>query len=584
MWDALMGVLDTLAVTIPDAVGNAESFGTMLSQIISATDVGTIPTGIDEVALGSADLIRTEEPRHVIIVGAVADEFPAKTPSDGILSETDRVMLEGCGIELSDSGRNASGMEMFLFYKAVSAASESVTLMIPCTSGTSKCEPSIGITRIRELFPNISVSEYTPDDPLQSVWARADLERFVRDRSAVGECARWLLPEYADVPLWGEDKTYDPSSEMIPQDVIRRVYGDSINLSQTKIDSFAKCPFMYSVNYTLGLEEDAVGRIDTGDTGTFVHKVLEEFFKATEEMEFPISEEIEKELCDRLFDNYVAHLGEKGIINGRQRFLFKRLRRSIGVFIRSLNEEFTQGLFRPWRFEQAVGMNDPDSIPAPVFYLSDGTEIRMRGFIDRIDVYKEDGITYVRVVDYKTGSKEFKLRDIYEGLNLQLLLYLFTIWKSPPGEFRRALAGEGGEIVPAGALYFSARPGEGKSDTMLYGDDGMDIATAAVSRNGLVLSDKNIIAAMDREFSGRYAPVGLNKDGELKASDSLASIEQFGKLYLDISGIITEIGEKLAGGFAGAVPVEHGGKSPCEYCSYYPICRKSDRKNETEEE
>ena len=572
MWDALMSVLDTLATTIPDATGDGESFATMLSQIIAATDVGTIPTGIDEVMLGSANMMRTENPRHVIILGAVDGEFPANAPADGMLSESDRVMLEGCGIELSDSGRNAAGMELFWFYKAVCAATDSVTVIVPRTSGGSTCTPSLGVMRLKELFPMICTEQYDRDDPEKSVWMKEDLDRFVRRHGAYGEMARDILGEDG-ILLYGEDTSFDSSAEQIPRDLMRKLYGDSIGLSQSKLDKFSQCPFSYCATYTVGIEDDAVAYIDPSDTGTFVHAVLENFFRETADMEFPIPRDTEREICDRIFGEYVKMLEERGAVGGRQKFLFARLRRSIGVFIRSLNEEFTQGLFRPWRFEHPVGMKDPESIPAPVFYLADGTEIRMRGIIDRVDVYRDGDTTYVRIVDYKTGSKEFRLSDIYKGLNLQLLLYLFTVWKSPPCSFRDALAGDG-EIIPAGALYFSARPGEASSDSMLYGDDGLDFAVSGVSRTGLVLSDRRVIEAMDREFSGRYAPVKLDRDGEIKKTSGVADLEYFSKLYVDISDIITEIGEGIAGGFAGALPKEHGGVLPCDYCSYFPVCRK----------
>lgn len=572
MWDALMSVLNTLATTIPDGTGDAESFAVMLSQVIAATDVGTIPTGIDEVSLGSADMMRTENPRHVIIIGAVDGEFPANSPADGILSETDRVMLEGCGIELSDSGRNAAGMELFWFYKAVSAARDSVSVIIPRQSGGSACTPSMGVTRIKELFPKVQTEDYDRDEPSMSVWVERDLDRFVRLRSAYGDCARRLLPGGNNVVLYGDDAAYDPSVATIPAEIMKKINGDSLRLSQSKIDKFSQCPFSYAATYTVGIEDDATAQLDPSDTGTFVHKILEEFFKETADMDFPIPEETEREICDRLFADCVKAFEERGAVSGRQRFLFARLRRSIGVFVRSLGEEFSQSLFRPWRFEQPVGTKDPESIPAPTFYLADGTEIRMRGVIDRVDVYREDGTTYVRIVDYKTGKKEFKLSDIYKGLNIQLLLYLFTVWKSPPCEFRRALAGDG-EIIPAGALYFSARPGEATAETMLYGADGLITAANAASRTGLVLSDKHIIEAMDREFTGRYAPVKLDKNGDFKKNSGIADLERFGKLYLDIADIIKETGEKICGGFAGAVPTEHGGVMPCDYCSYRPICR-----------
>lgn len=574
LWDALMTVLDTLASTIPDASGDAESFAVMLGQIIAATDSGTIPTGIDEVALGSADMMRTDNPKHVIVLGAVDGEFPASVPDDGILSESDRVMLEGCGIELSDTGRFGGAMELFWFYKALSAATDSVTVMIPRYSGRAACTPSAGAVRIRELFPGLQPREYDGDDLLQSVWVNDDLGRFLRLRGAKGELARSLVPDGDSIPPYGEDRRYDSSVEQIPPEIIRQVNGDVLHLTQSKLDKFAGCPFQFAATYTLGLEEDASAELGFSDTGTFVHKILEEFFRAAEEMEFPIPEETELRISDRLVDEYEAELLRHGTAGGRQRFLLNKLRRSIKVFIRSLNREFAQGLFRPWAFEQDVGGSDPGSIPAPVFRLSDGREIRMKGVIDRIDVYRDGGTTYVRVVDYKTGKKEFKLSDIYEGLNLQLLLYLFTVWKSPPGEFRHAIAGDG-EIVPAGALYFSARPGETDSDTMLYGGDGFETAVDKVSRTGLVLSDPKILRAMDGELSGRYGVVRLDDKGRLKGEKNLADIERFGELYLEISDIVTRMGNEIDRGFAGAVPKEHGGYMPCDMCGYFPICRRS---------
>lgn len=580
LWDALMSVLDTLATAIPDAEGDAESFSVMLSQIIAATDVGTIPTGIDEVSVGSADMMRTENPKHVIILGAVSGEFPASAPQDGILSENDRIMLEGCGIELSDSGMKNSGKELFWFYKALSAPSESVTVIVPRHSGKGINVPSIGVTRIKELFENIPVHEYSEADATESVWVREDLNRFIRDEGVYGIAARSLVPS-SEVPLlYGEDRRYDSSTEKITPEIMHRINGNVLGITQTKLEKYARCPFLYSATYTLGLEEDSEARLDTSDTGSFVHKLLEKFFRETADMEFPVPESVERNICDRLFEEYTDRLRERGAVGERQRFLLRRLRTSIGVFVHSLNEEFGQGLFRPWRFEQSVGGTENDSIPAPVFKLDDGTELRMKGSIDRIDVFREDGRTYVRVVDYKTGSKEFSLSDIYNGVNLQLLLYLFTVWKLPPCEFRRAIAGDG-EIIPAGALYFSARPGETFSDRMLYGDEGLAVAQAAVSRTGLVLSDRRIIEAMDRNLSGRYAPVEADKNGEPKESKSLVGLEGFERLYGDISDIVEEIGGRMAGGFAAAEPKVYKGNIPCKYCAYGSVCRRG---NGTEED
>ena len=79
--------------------------------------------------------------------------------------------------------------------------------------------------------------------------------------------------------------------------------------------------------------------------------------------------------------------------------------------------------------------------------LSDGTHISVGGKIDRVDIYVKDGVKYIRVVDYKTGSKEFVLSDVLSGLNMQMLIYLDIICD-------KELSGS--DYSPAGVIYSPA--------------------------------------------------------------------------------------------------------------------------------
>ena len=45
-------------------------------------------------------------------------------------------------------------------------------------------------------------------------------------------------------------------------------------------------------------------------------------------------------------------------------------------------------------------------------------------------MYEENGTKYIRVVDYKSGTKNFVYSDVLYGLNLQMFIYLFTICNS----------------------------------------------------------------------------------------------------------------------------------------------------------
>ena len=81
----------------------------------------------------------------------------------------------------------------------------------------------------------------------------------------------------------------------------------------------------------------------------------------------------------------------------------------------------------------------------------DGVTVSLSGFVDRVDGWSDKGRLYLRVVDYKTGRKSFDLTDVWNGLGLQMLIYLFTLKEKGKEKFGADT------IVPAGVLYFPAR-------------------------------------------------------------------------------------------------------------------------------
>ena len=93
-----------------------------------------------------------------------------------------------------------------------------------------------------------------------------------------------------------------------------------------------------------------------------------------------------------------------------------------------LAEEFAQSGFEPIACELKIG-GEGEKLEFPY----DGGKISVSGSIDRVDKFGG----YIRVVDYKTGSKKFKLPDILFGLNLQMLLYLYAGERGCPMKTRR---------------------------------------------------------------------------------------------------------------------------------------------------
>ena len=305
-----------------------------------------------------------------------------------------------------------------------------------------------------------------------------------------------------------------------------------------------------------------------------MHAVLEQFFSAVSGRDLPIPEEEVEELCDGIVNEYVRRTcGDSP--DGRMTYLFRRLRRQVLIFIGAVMEELEQSRFEPYRMELPVGLPDDKgtATPPPVqFELADGSRVLLYGIIDRMDIYRRGGEMFLRVIDYKTGIRTFSYDDIRLGLGVQLLLYLFSAWRSGESDFGRELSG-GGELRPAGALYLSLKPGDALSDSPLDVEEAREFMIARIDRSGVVTDDRDVLDAMDRGITGKYTPVSLKADGSYRRCASLATLERFGELEKELREVICRIAEEMRSGFSEPRPLVRHGVDPCEYCAMKPICR-----------
>ena len=184
----------------------------------------------------------------------------------------------------------------------------------------------------------------------------------------------------------------------------------------------------------------------------------------------------------------------------------------------------------------------------------------------------------MRVIDYKSGPKDFSLEDIERGLDTQLLVYLFSLWKSQNPAFRRLLCEEGGELMPAGVLYTAARAADKVYDAPPERGEVIENAHRSVKRSGLLLDEEEVLRAMDKTREGRFIPVRFRADGGVhKASErSLASLEKMGELLGEMEEAVLGIVSEMRSGRANATPADKkdAGFTPCEYCAYRVVCRK----------
>ncbi|MBO7762280.1 MAG: PD-(D/E)XK nuclease family protein [Clostridia bacterium] len=572
--------LDRLVELIPDSVLSAADFSDLLSLVFSTKTLRAIPARADAVTVGSADLLRPNEPRHVYLIGVGADVFPRGGEENGIFTQTELSRLCDLGIVLDGDELVRASREYYCFLRALLAATESVTLSYYLVGFSfTPVGRSDAIDRILAMDPDRFPIRREDEMPL--------FDRLFSTDAAIAALGSHLTAAEREALLTVLNKDAeaapllasairpltDPQAR-VDREVMDTLYRDRIALTQSHIDRYVSCPFSYFCKYVLKLSDDSHITLHSGEIGTFIHAVLEYFFRDTpKEVLAKMSDAEIADAVSRLTDRYLSDIfPEESELTPRIRHRFARLGAAAVRIVRELREEAAVSEFVPLFFEYSPSDEDPEAAAPRRILLEDGRHVTLYGSIDRVDVYHHGGNAYLRVIDYKTGAKEFAREDIRQGKNLQMLIYLFSLWKTDREGFARALGvAEGGGILPAGALYLNLSLALSRVAHPTAPPDGR------CTRSGLLLAATESLHAMDPTESGRFIPLTFSEDGTptVKKAVTLADGEEMEELCREVDDIIRTLSGRMVRGEADALPLLSGKSSPCAHCDYYPICRNA---------
>ena len=350
----------------------------------------------------------------------------------------------------------------------------------------------------------------------------------------------------------------------IDRENIDRLYGDTLRLSASQIDRQAECRLSYFMKYGLRAKERKEATVDPAEFGTYVHAVLEKTARTVKEMGgFPkVSLEETLEIANRYSDEYAAeHFSQ--LDSQRMEYLFRRNSQELGMVVQELWEELQESSFQPADFE--VGFGAPEGLPAIAVPGKQKNAI-LRGFIDRVDIWNQHGNAYYRVVDYKTGKKDFDYCDVFNGVGLQMLLYLFAL-----AECGVDVVGE--NPIPAGVQYFPARMPYVTADGRMTEDELEKARTKMLVRKGLLLHDEEVLQAMEPGENPSRLCCSRKKDGSL--TGELADRTQLKLLRGYLMKILGRMVDEIASGTVEPNPYTRGtSHSACTYCPYGAVCRE----------
>ncbi len=574
-WNVLMHILDTMALITDGKFYSLKRWYELFMILVSSGDMGEIPQGLDEVTVGCADRIRLEKTKVVFLVGVNKDEFPLVNVSGGILTDADRVLLTNLGIEVRPPFEDTVDEERFIAYCAITAASEKLYMTYKCNDGEGgalfKSEIITTVEKTFDKFNTVVTSELPAEYFIES--EESAFSAFSKNYLYNNEIKSTLKAYFEDKKEYeGKIDALEILSGNEPfgfkeRENSKKLFGDDVYISASKVESFYNCPFAYFMRYGLGAEPLKEATLDPAQSGTIIHLVMEEILKKYPQAKF--IDTPDDELREAVSSVLKAYLEEKmgGVEEKSERFmkLFYRLVDISMSVIERLKVEFGVGEFAPCDFELRIGGNN---IPAYELPLDEG-KVRVTGSIDRVDLMEKDGVKYIRVVDYKTGQKEFKLSELFDGLNIQMVLYLMALEKNGKKYY--------GEIIPSGVLYLPSRIGlknylgERKPDDITIENQ----KRKSGKLSGMILDSPVVFNGMGVDTYPDYFPASFNAKGGAKGN--YYSLPQFHSLSRLIDDKIISMGNALHNGEIPALPIGESDKKDgkmCEYCSYRSVCAR----------
>ena len=576
----IVDILDEIVLVLGNKKVSFDKYADILKIGLSSTGLGRIPGTQDQVVVGDVDRSRSHKVRAVFVIGLNDGMFPSVNKIEGFFNDNDREQMKESGAELAKGTIEKLYDDNFNIYKAFSTAEEKVYLSYASSDLEGKSlRPSVLVNRIKKIFPNLIEQSDVIEKKSEVITKMSTFEELLnqlrdfRDGKEIDTVWFELYNYYSNSPEWKEKLenslralNFSIETDKIDKEVVEKLYGDTLKTSVSKLEQYQSCPFSYYLKYGLNLSEREEFKIQALDTGSFMHDVIDSFFNKLEERNIKVKE-IEKEEQDEIVDEIIE---EK--LNLKQNYIFtsipkykvlaNRLRKVIKKSIEYIVDSLKCSDFEVMGHE--MEFKDGKEFPAIKMKLENGKEVEITGKIDRIDIAKTPDGNYIRIIDYKSSTKDINLNEVVAGLQLQLLTYLDAVCEIE-------------DVMPAGVLYFNLIDPSIKSANKIDEEKLQDEIRKQFKMKGLILADIDVVKKMDKKLekgNSNVIPAYIDKDGNLANKSSTITRSQFENLQKYTNKIIKQISNAILSGNIDVKPYYKikQGKTPCEYCKYRSIC------------
>ena len=572
----LISVLEDICLIFNDEKITFEKYKELLQVGLNSCELGKIPATQDQVVFGDTERTRSNKLKVVFVIGINDGSFPKVNKQEGYLNDSDRSELENAGIVIAKNSIDSLFEEQFNIYRTLSTPEETLILSYSSSDKDGKSiRPSILIKKIKRLFPNLKEESDVIEKEFKRTNYKATFEEALNVYKEYLD-GKEISKEWEDVLryFYSKDKKrfsraisgiyYTNVAEKISDKNIDKLYGNKLNTSVSKLESYRRCPFSFHLTYGLKLREKDELKINALDTGSFMHEVIDMFFKEIDENNLNLKE-IDEDTIKRIINkimNVLLQTSRYYIFTSSAKFrlLARRLKKviyqSISYIIYSLKYSDYSILGHEIEFSRTGDYK-------PIELDVDGKKIEIVGKIDRVDKAILSDTQYVRIIDYKSSYKDIDMNQVMAGLQIQLITYMDAMC-------------EQSEYEASGMLYMGLIDNVVKNAKNLTEEQIESKIRANFKMKGLLLADVSVIKMMDNKLStgaSDIVPIYITKDGEIsEKKSSVISKEDFKGLQIKVKEIIKEIAKEILTGKIDIKPYNYKKKTGCDYCKYKTIC------------
>lgn len=581
----VMDLLDQVYELLGEEEISRQEFADILEAGFGEITVGTIPQNVDRIVVGDMERTRLKQVKVLFFLGVNDGNIPKNASKGGIISDMDREFLIESGTEMAPSPRQQMYIQRLYLYLNMTKPSEQLYLSYAKVNSEGKgIRPSYLIDTVRKLFPAMSVEYPQNRSRLEQIEGRQEGARYLAEE--LREYVEGTLPEEERQDFYLMYRAYEADAagrDLLTRAAFRRyresglsrivaraLYGQQLENSVSRLETYAACACRHFLQYGLSLQEREEFGFEASDMGTVYHAVLENFAGKLAESNltwWDFTEDFAAKAVKESVEAYAAIYGETVLYSSaRNEYAITRMSRILTRTVLTLQKHLKQGSFQPDDYELSFRFaEDLDSIHVD---LSEDEKMHLQGRIDRIDVAEDAEHVYVKVIDYKSGNRKFDLAALYYGLQLQLVVYMNAAMEMESRKHPDK------EIVPAALLYYHIDDPTIETPVELTDEQINEQILAKLRMNGVVNSDPGVVERLDRYMQDKSVviPVEKKKDGSFSARSGVLSREEMQLISSYVDAKIRSIGREILDGKIAANPYEKGNEEACTYCAYKKVC------------